>query len=105
MNKNEISNAAAALGRIKSPAKAAASRENGKKGGRPRKYAVEPRGVMNTYYAISHKTGRMIMSDGTSTDNEDYADPIEAANDEAATVIAVELWGEDTIVTAATGDA
>ena len=35
MKDNPISAAAAALGRIKSPAKAAASRENGKKGGRP----------------------------------------------------------------------
>lgn len=36
-----IKQAAAALGRVKSKRKAAASRENGKKGGRPRK-AVKP---------------------------------------------------------------
>jgi hypothetical protein len=34
------SQAAAALGRIKSPAKSAAARANGAKGGRPREYAV-----------------------------------------------------------------
>ena len=33
---------ASALGSIKSPKKAAASRENGKKGGRPKKPASEP---------------------------------------------------------------
>lgn len=33
----EISAAASALGKIKTPKKAAASRENGKKGGRPKK--------------------------------------------------------------------
>jgi hypothetical protein len=35
--KSEASKAAAALGRIKSAAKAKAARKNGKKGGRPKK--------------------------------------------------------------------
>ena len=35
-NKSEISKAAAALGRMTSPKKAVSSRENGKKGGRPK---------------------------------------------------------------------
>ena len=40
---NEISEAARILGKMKSPKKAAAARENGKKGGRPRKklYSVK----------------------------------------------------------------
>jgi hypothetical protein len=41
---NEISQASA-LGSIRSPRKAAASRENGKKGGRPKKYAITGWGV------------------------------------------------------------
>lgn len=46
MKDNFISAAAAALGRIKSEAKAAASRENGKKGGRPGKtYTVREPGA------------------------------------------------------------
>jgi hypothetical protein len=36
MSKNQFSKYARMLGRIKSPAKAAAARENGKKGGRPK---------------------------------------------------------------------
>ena len=36
----EISQAASALGKIKTPKKAAASRENGKKGGRPKRYTI-----------------------------------------------------------------
>jgi hypothetical protein len=38
----EISEAARALGSIKTPKKAASSRENGKLGGRPRKDAQRP---------------------------------------------------------------
>jgi len=37
MKKQSINQAASLMGRVKSPAKAAAARENGKKGGRPRK--------------------------------------------------------------------
>lgn len=37
MNMKEIKKAAAILGRIKTPKKAKSSRENGKKGGRPKK--------------------------------------------------------------------
>lgn len=40
MTPNPASQAASALGKIKSPAKAAASRANGRRGGRPKKITL-----------------------------------------------------------------
>lgn len=65
--KSEISKAAAAMGRVKSPAKSAAARENGKKGGRPREI---------------FKAGNMCLSDirQLSWRVSDIADAIERSD-------------------------
>ena len=61
---NTPSQAAAALGRIKSEAKAAAARKNGRKGGRPAGRPTNPKArlYLSTpfYWRAVDETGRMI---------------------------------------------
>ena len=81
MDKKEISEAAAILGRkggqTKTPARAAASRDNGRKGGRPKnlvKYRVHFYGPEVTFFADSqasycelyHKAAKKLTGDKTA---------------------------------------
>ena len=77
---NKISKAAAALGKkggqAKSPAKKAASRENGKKGGRPRKDASgETAAMRRTRERVEHWGQRRL--EATTTKELDYAREME----------------------------
>jgi phenylalanyl-tRNA synthetase alpha subunit len=61
---NEISKAASALGRISTEKKSAAARENGKKGGRPRKIELTiPRNVQSKHWL---NVARQMVSDECS---------------------------------------
>jgi hypothetical protein len=67
--KNKIQEAASALGSIKSDKKTASSRENGKKGGRPKKtemllrYSIHPREGSDGWLVLDPRDGAPLIDE------------------------------------------